>query len=296
MITIQLPTNPQPPENTSTPCKDLTNDHCKSEERPCEKYLQFMDSSRQERTFMIEKLIETFANVIDSIWHPKFFENQAKVVPTRGFINEILKRSKATYSTVQISLFYIFRVKKAVHYKLYQRSQKKDNMPMGTLDDLMCCGRRMFLASLMLASKYLHDKNYQNKAWAQITGLKLEEINAAEMAFLSLIDYRLYVSKPTFDKWYTQLHGHIQKGYSQKQKNETLTTEVNTMSLSKGIQQQQSTLVLLSPPSQGHGSFQRTDSGISIMSPPLQKDEELVSKKRQWNHDEDYFQSKRVCQ
>ncbi|EIE79728.1 hypothetical protein G6F55_012013 [Rhizopus delemar] len=57
MITIQLPTNPQPPENTSTPCKDLTNDHCKSEERPCEKYLQFMDSSRQERTFMIEKLI-----------------------------------------------------------------------------------------------------------------------------------------------------------------------------------------------------------------------------------------------
>ena len=141
---------------------------------------------------------------------------------------------------------------------------------MGTLDDLMCCGRRMFLASLMLASKYLHDKNYQNKAWAQITGLKLEEINAAEMAFLSLIDYRLYVSKPTFDKWYTQLHGHIQKGYSQK--NETLMTKVNTMSLSKDIQQQQSTLVLLSPPSQGHGSFQRTDSGISIMSPTLQKD------------------------
>lgn len=167
---------------------------------------------------------------------------------------------------------------------------------MGTLDDLMCCGRRMFLASLMLASKYLHDKNYQNKAWAQITGLKLEEINAAEMAFLSLIDYRLYVSKPTFDKWYTQLHGHIQKGYSQKQKNETLmTTEVNPMSLSKSIQQQQSTPVLLSPPSQGHGSFQRTDSGISIMSPPLQRDEELVSKKRQWN-EPDFFSSKRVCQ
>lgn len=196
-----------------------------SEDLPCEKYRQFIDSSVQERTFMIEKLVETFANVIDSIWHPKFLveHQQVKVMPTRGFCNEILKRSKATYSTLQISLFYIFRVKKVVHEKLYQRiqlSKQKDlntNMQTSTqMDDLMCCGRRMFLASLMVASKYLHDKNYHNKAWAKITGLDIKEINAAEMAFLNLIDYRLHVSKPTFDRWYTQLHGHIQKSYNNK--------------------------------------------------------------------------------
>lgn len=139
-------------------------------------------------------------------------------MPTRGFCNEILKRSKATYSTLQISLFYVFRVKKVVHEKLYQRiKQQKQSTNMQTntqMDDLMCCGRRMFLASLMVASKYLHDKNYHNKAWSKITGLDIKEINAAEMAFLKLIDYRLYVSKPTFDRWYTQLHGHIQKGYN----------------------------------------------------------------------------------
>ncbi|CAO3627635.1 unnamed protein product [Mucor hiemalis] len=197
-----------------------------SEDLPCEKYRQFMDSSVQERTFMIEKLVDTFANVIDSIWHPKFLieHQQVKVMPTRGFCNEILKRSKATYSTLQISLFYIFRVKKVVHEKLYQRIQQSKqqqqlNADMQTgivtnqMDDLMCCGRRMFLASLMVASKYLHDKNYHNKAWAKITGLDIKEINAAEMAFLNLIDYRLYVSKPTFDRWYTQIHGHIQKSY-----------------------------------------------------------------------------------
>ncbi|CAO3649746.1 unnamed protein product [Mucor fragilis] len=214
--------------NNPTP---LSTDDCKySEELPCEKYRQFMDFSRQERTFMIEKLVETFANVIDSIWHPKFLieHQKVKVMPTRGFCNEILKRSKTTYSTLQISLFYVFRVKKVVHEKLYQRIQQQQqqqqsgNMQTNTcstttqMDDLMCCGRRMFLASLMLASKYLHDKNYHNKAWSKITGLDIKEINAAEMAFLKLIDYRLYVSKPTFDRWYTQLHGHIQKGYNAK--------------------------------------------------------------------------------
>lgn len=160
--------------------------------------------------------LETFANTIDSIWNPKFLadKHQVKVIPTLGFCNEILKRSKATYSTLQISLFYIFRVKKVVHEKLYQRAQLPKDMQTSTnQEDLMCCGRRMFLASLMVASKYLHDKNYHNKAWAKITGLDIKEINAAEMAFLTLIDYQLYVSKPTFDRWYTQIHGYIQNSY-----------------------------------------------------------------------------------
>lgn len=173
---------------------------------------------------------------------------KVKVMPTRGFCNEILKRSKTTYSTLQISLFYVFRVKKVVHEKLYQRIQQQQqqqqsgNMQTNTtcstttqMDDLMCCGRRMFLASLMLASKYLHDKNYHNKAWSKITGLDIKEINAAEMAFLKLIDYRLYVSKPTFDRWYTQLHGHIQKGYNAKSElplnNNCLTTTTISLSM-----------------------------------------------------------------
>ncbi|KAI8975292.1 cyclin PHO80-like protein, partial [Mycotypha africana] len=206
---------------TFTATLNNKNDFCNKydEDRPCEKYKQFLDSSRQERTFMIEKLVEIFANVIDSIWHPKFLLDQqkAKVIPTRGFCNEILKRSNTTYATLQISLFYVFRIKKVVHEKLFRRYQAAQNpqqmkLPRQThLDDLMCCGRRMFLASLMVASKYLHDKNYHNKAWSKITGLDIKEINAAEMAFLKLIDYRLHVSKPTFDKWYTQLHGHIQR-------------------------------------------------------------------------------------
>ncbi|KAI9280444.1 hypothetical protein BY458DRAFT_419267, partial [Sporodiniella umbellata] len=54
MITIQLPSPANHPKPTTTLSKD---ENALTEEQPCEKYMQFMDSSRQERTFMIEKLI-----------------------------------------------------------------------------------------------------------------------------------------------------------------------------------------------------------------------------------------------
>ncbi|CAJ0829500.1 3967_t:CDS:2 [Entrophospora sp. SA101] len=38
--------------------------------------------------------------------------------------------------------------------------------------DPATCGRRMFLASLIIASKYLQDKNYSNTAWSKICGLQ----------------------------------------------------------------------------------------------------------------------------
>ncbi|KAI9266469.1 cyclin-domain-containing protein, partial [Phascolomyces articulosus] len=170
---------------------------------------------------MIGKLVDISAEIIDSIWHPKFLQDnqrQAKIMSTRNFIQEILKRSKTTYSTLQISLFYLFRVKKVVHERLIRRHTQKRQVS-ERLDDIMCCGRRMFLASLMVSSKYLHDKNYRNRAWAKISGLDIDEINAAELAFLRLIDYKLYVSKPTFDKWYTLLHGYVQKHQQQQQQN-----------------------------------------------------------------------------
>ncbi|KAI8095237.1 hypothetical protein BDF21DRAFT_405463 [Thamnidium elegans] len=160
-------------------------------------------------------------------------------------------------------------------------------------EDLMCCGRRMFLASLMVASKYLHDKNYHNKAWAKITGLDIKEINAAEMAFLTLIDYQLYVSKPTFDRWYTQIHGYIQNSYKSAtphaRKNPTIVAVQNTVKDQSSITCAYPTATRTintstnnypSPPPDPLAAtttastdkcFQRNDSGVSfdIMSPPI---------------------------
>ncbi|KAG0213514.1 hypothetical protein BGX28_004150 [Mortierella sp. GBA30] len=75
---------------------------------------------------------------------------------------------------------------------------------------IIYCGRRTFLAALMVASKYLQDRNYSNKAWAKISGLSIKEINANELIFLKLIDYSLFVSHDTFVRWTALLvaHGH----------------------------------------------------------------------------------------
>ncbi|KAG2236980.1 hypothetical protein INT48_002049 [Thamnidium elegans] len=141
----------------------------------------------QDKSVMINKLIEAAADIIDSI-HSK---RNTRAMSTSSFISEILKRSRATYSMLQLALFYMFRIKKS--------------------NPFVNCSRRIFLAALMVASKYLNDKNYKNKAWAKITCLSVTEINTTEMEFLKLIEYQLYVSKPLYDKWVSLLQEHIKK-------------------------------------------------------------------------------------
>ncbi|KAL8773449.1 MAG: hypothetical protein Q9209_001552 [Squamulea sp. 1 TL-2023] len=65
----------------------------------------------------------------------------------------------------------------------------------------MQCGRRMFLASLILASKYLQDRNYSARAWSKISGLKACEINANEIAFLTAVHWKLHIPEPVFHRW-----------------------------------------------------------------------------------------------
>ncbi|OAV96334.1 hypothetical protein PTTG_00658, partial [Puccinia triticina 1-1 BBBD Race 1] len=66
-------------------------------------------------------------------------------------------------------------------------------------------GRKMFLAALMVASKYLLDRNYSNRAWAKIAGLPVEEINTNERVFLVLIDYRSHLDLDEFEVWSVRL-------------------------------------------------------------------------------------------
>ncbi|KAI4248651.1 MAG: hypothetical protein LQ352_005871 [Teloschistes flavicans] len=65
----------------------------------------------------------------------------------------------------------------------------------------MQCGRRMFLASLILASKYLQDRNFSARAWSKISGLKAYEINANELAFVKAVQWKLHIPEPVFQRW-----------------------------------------------------------------------------------------------
>lgn len=153
-------------------------------------------------------IADTNALVIETMWYntnTSPSSRQAAVVSLRTFIQEVLKRSRTTYSTLQTALFYLFRSQPAITAHLRQQAQH-DKWE-GTYIN---CGRRMFLASLVVASKFVQDKTYRNSAWAKIAGLPVAEINAAERIFLTLVDYRLFISQTTFEQWHHLLHVHVE--------------------------------------------------------------------------------------
>ncbi|ORZ37931.1 hypothetical protein BCR44DRAFT_1375406, partial [Catenaria anguillulae PL171] len=123
------------------------------------------------------------------------------VIPLPTFIAEILRRSKSSFSTLQLALFYLFN-------SAPDPSASSSGGAPG-VRSLATCGRRLFLAALILAAKYLQDKNYSNKAWAKISGLTALEINRNEREFLDTMDYGLFVSAAKFARWSALLVSHI---------------------------------------------------------------------------------------
>ena len=98
------------------------------------------------------------------------------VLPLRTYIEETLRRSRTSYSTLQVALYYLVLIKPFIPKNDFTQEQKMDCPASRSL----MCGRRMFLAALILASKYLQDRNYSAKAWSKMSGLKISEINTNE--------------------------------------------------------------------------------------------------------------------
>src|SRR6478735_9780096 len=119
------------------------------------------------------------------------------VLPLRTFIQETLRRSRTSYSTLQVALYYLILIKAHVPKHDFTMEQPEDVASVRALQ----CGRRMFLAALILASKHLQDRNYSARAWSKISGLKVCEINTNEMAFLAAVNWNLHITDPVWDKW-----------------------------------------------------------------------------------------------
>ena len=178
---------------------------------------------RKHKIF-VEGLLTVTTSFVETIW-PLSREtprsstdfNGAGVLPLRTFIQETCRRSKTSYSTLQIALYYLVLLKGVLPDLDFTREQPKESeladrasrdpqillgQPHGPSGSrVMQCGRRMFMSALMLAAKYLQDRNFSVKAWAKISGLSCTEINKNEKAYLQSIEYRLHLKKEHFDNW-----------------------------------------------------------------------------------------------
>ncbi|CAG8531386.1 21934_t:CDS:2 [Dentiscutata erythropus] len=168
------------------------------------------DQQHQRKIAIAKNLVDTTALIIDVIWDKSSPSLNAQGISLRLFIQEILRRSRTSWTTLQTALFYLLRIKsKIATLQLESLTKESTTKTNNNKNDPATCGRRMFLASLIIASKYLHDCNYANSAWSKISGLPIKDINAIERRFLTLIEYDLFIKDNIFKNWTNFLRSHI---------------------------------------------------------------------------------------
>jgi hypothetical protein len=159
--------------------------------RQCDRKVNFVDN-----------LVDSSTQIVEAIWPLSSVVCRQElgskaVLPLRTFIQETLRRSRTSYSTLQVALYYLILIKPHVPKHDFTMEQPDEVHANRALQ----CGRRMFLAALILASKYLQDRNYSARAWSKISGLATQEINQNEMAFLVAVNWKLHIADEVFKRW-----------------------------------------------------------------------------------------------
>jgi Cyclin len=143
--------------------------------------------------------LATTAFILSSIW-PSPVNSNKPIASLPKFLHHLLSHSRTTHSTLQLALLYLFRIKPAV----IAANKTHDDA------EYISCGRRIFLACLMTAHKYLMDRTYKNVAWAKVSGLPVSEVNRAERVVLELLDWRLGVAPDAWNQWCKMIEIHVQ--------------------------------------------------------------------------------------
>lgn len=150
----------------------------------------------------VDSLVDSSTQIVEAIWPLSSVAcrnelGSKAVLPLRTFIQETLRRSRTSYSTLQVALYYLILIKPHVPKHNFTTEQPEDRHA----DRALQCGRRMFLAALILASKYLQDRNYSARAWSKISGLNTNEINQNEISFLLAVNWKLHIADDVFQRW-----------------------------------------------------------------------------------------------
>jgi len=135
--------------------------------------------------------VKPFELMTQGYLHPNSRERQVTghtipIPTTEQFIASLVDRSHVNVPTLMTSLVYIHRVKSRLG-------------PLAT--GIRCVVHRIFLASLILAAKYLNDSSPRNKHWSSCSrvhgfddfGFSVAEVNLMEWQLLTILDWDLRV-------------------------------------------------------------------------------------------------------
>ncbi|ORY84906.1 hypothetical protein BCR37DRAFT_377790 [Protomyces lactucae-debilis] len=142
----------------------------------------------------VDSLVDMATLFVESLWPLRgdAAACHAKRAELNAFLTTTIRVSKTSLSTMQLTLFYCLRLCRD------QQSPSAMQLPAA---DRCPCPRLNFLSALILASKYLQDRNFSNRAWSKISGVPIDLLNLRERQFLRIVGWNLTLSQQGFQLW-----------------------------------------------------------------------------------------------
>ena len=152
----------------------------------------------------------------------------------RKYVSQILSSTRLPSSTVMLGLFYLSARMKIVD------ELGQDVSSSGTV-------YRMLTTCLLLGSKFLDDNTFQNRSWAEVSSIPVQELNTMELAWLQGFNWEIhnmFHKDGDLDNWIVHWHSYEKRAKVAKAKDmQKLAPIDTTIRRSNSVQQP----VLMSP-------------------------------------------------
>ena len=134
----------------------------------------------------------------------------------RKYVSQILSSTRLPSSTIMLGLFYL------------QERMKFEKGDLSSSSSLM----KMLTTCLLLGSKFLDDNTFQNRSWAEVSNISVQELNAMELAWLKDFNWEIhslmYDPDQGFFMWIEHWHSYEEKAQYDQAKSTHKLAPINT--------------------------------------------------------------------